>query len=71
MRHCLLCRCVSNCADFDLCERCQGLEHGHDDDHILLKIRRPLFSAGRHRDGKCRPLLARNLYKYEQRNLRL
>ena len=62
---------VSKCADFDLCEHCEGLEHGHDDDHILLKIRRSFFSVGRHRDDKIRPLLVRNLYKYEQQNLRL
>ena len=32
------------CADFDLCEECESVPGGaHDDTHLFVKIRRPVF----------------------------
>ncbi|KAF9974904.1 hypothetical protein BGZ73_001603 [Actinomortierella ambigua] len=38
-----------NCADYDLCGNCEAMDiHGHDPNHIFLKIRRPIESRMDH-----------------------
>ena len=52
-----------NCKDFDLCEDCEGVAGAsHNPEHVFIKIRRPVISAGRRRNGKLAPLIKRNLY---------
>ena len=62
--------CCSNCADFDLCAACEAKPHNHFDDHVFLKIVRPVRLAGRTSGGKFVPLLAHNLYARESEQLR-
>ena len=53
----------SNCVDYDLCESCEeNSQFLHYDDHVFLKMRRPLQYAGLNRKGKRKPLLKRNIY---------
>ncbi|CAH1788980.1 unnamed protein product [Owenia fusiformis] len=54
-----------NCEDYDLCEQCEAKDVLHDPDHVFLKIRRPVLSAGRNKKGKLAPLLKRKLYPTE------
>jgi len=39
-------KCV-NCADYDLCSECEGLEGVHPPDHLFLKVNKPLSWLGR------------------------
>ena len=65
----VLSRFCRNCADFDLCSSCEATSHGHNDDHVFIKIIRPVALAGRRADGKLMPLLVNNLYKEEEEQL--
>ncbi|XP_005090579.1 uncharacterized protein LOC101855228 [Aplysia californica] len=54
-----------NCADFDLCEKCENSEFVHDPTHVFLKLRKPARKAGC--VGKERlPLLRENIYEAER-----
>ena len=52
---------IRNCADFDLCEECEGKQGVHDECHVFLKLRYPVCGVGR-KNGKMVPLLKHCLY---------
>ena len=60
----------SNCEDYDLCEECEGVEGVHNPDHVFLKIRRPVLTAGRRKNGKMNSLLKHNLYEVDEETRR-
>lgn len=54
--------CSRSCADYDLCEFCESQEGIHQEDHLFLKVRRPLSRLGMNKKGKMKPLLKKNVY---------
>lgn len=48
----------SNCANYDLCEECEGIYGIHDVDHIFIKIRKPCSKLPR-----SKPLFKTTIYR--------